>query len=213
MSHKSNKKLLCKLLAAASIKQLETKNKHNYIVAYDQIICSNITAWSTVTHSQVEADTLIISIVRELADILSDQSPKIKILSPDTDVLILALYLVSIVCSSNIEFELLNSTARRIIPVTPLVSKLGEKKARALLAAYILTGCDQIGKFSTVAKDRAFKVFLALPSDVIDRLAEMGDAFQTDDVITKAVSRYVMLLYARCPQDGKHWRSTLATLL
>ena len=212
MSHKSNKKLLCKLLAAASIKQLETKNKH-YIVAYDQIICSNITAWSTVTHSQVEAGALIISIVRELADILSDQSPKIKILSPDTDVLILALYLVSIGCSSNIEFELLNSTARRIIPVTPLVPKLGEKKARALLAAYILTGCDQIGKFSTVTKDRAFKVFLALPSDIIDRLAEMGDAFQTDDEITKAVSRYVMLLYARCPQDGKHWRSTLATLL
>lgn len=48
LSHKSNKKLLCKLLAAASIKQLETYNKQ-YIVAYDQIICSNITAWSMVT--------------------------------------------------------------------------------------------------------------------------------------------------------------------
>ena len=48
LSHKSNNKLLCKLLAAASIKQLETFNKQ-YIVAYDQIICSNITAWSMVT--------------------------------------------------------------------------------------------------------------------------------------------------------------------
>ena len=44
-----------------------------------------------------------------------------------------------------------------------------------------------------MAKDRAFKVFLALPYDVIDNLAEMVDAFQTDDEITKAVSRYVML--------------------
>ena len=52
-----------------------------------------------------------------------------------------------------------------------------------------------------MTKDRAFKVFLALPSDVIDRLAEMGDAFQTDDEITKAVSRYVMLLYARRQGD------------
>ena len=124
MSHKSNKKLLCKVLAAASIKQLETNNKQ-YIVAQT----SQRGQRSTVADSQVEADTLIISIVRELADILSDQSPKIKILSPDTDVLILALYLVSIGCSSNIEFELLNSTARKIIPVTPLVPKLGEKKA------------------------------------------------------------------------------------
>ena len=40
-----------------------------------------------------------------------------------------------------------------------------------------------------MAKDRAFKVFLALPYDVIDNLAEMVDAFQTDDEITKAVSR------------------------
>ena len=196
LSHKSNRKLLCKVLAAASIKQLETNNKQ-YIVAQTSQRGQRL----TVADSQVEADTLIISIVRELADILSDQSPKIKILSPDTDVLILALYLVSIGCSSNIEFELLNSTARRIIPVTPLVPKLGEKKARALLAAYILTGCDQIGKFSTVTKDRAFKVFLALPSDVIDRLAEMGDAFQTDGEIIKAVSRYVMLLYARRQDD------------
>ena len=39
-----------------------------------------------------------------------------------------------------------------------------------------------------MAKDRAFKVFLALPYDVIEKLAEMVDAFQTDDEITKAVS-------------------------
>ena len=44
-----------------------------------------------------------------------------------------------------------------------------------------------------MAKDRAFKVFLALPYDVIDNLAEMVDVLQTDDEITKAVSRYVML--------------------
>ena len=52
-----------------------------------------------------------------------------------------------------------------------------------------------------MAKDRAVKVFLALPYDVIDNLAEMVDAFQTDDEITKAVSRYVMLLYARRQDD------------
>ena len=76
-----------------------------------------------------------LAILRFLADlricfVKELQSPKIKILSPDTDVLILALYLVSIVCSSNIEFELLNSTARRIIPVTPLhwYPNLGRRK-------------------------------------------------------------------------------------
>ena len=60
-----------------------------------------------------------------------------------------------------------------------------------------------------MTKDRAFKVFLALPSDVIDNLAEMVDAFQTDDEITKAVSRYVMLLYARRQDDrGEIYKMT-----
>ena len=61
-----------------------------------------------------------------------------------------------------------------------------------------------------MAKDRAFKVFLALPYDVIDKLAEMVDAFQTDDEITKAVSRYnVMLLYARRQGDrGEIYKMT-----
>ena len=61
-----------------------------------------------------------------------------------------------------------------------------------------------------MAKDRAFKVFLALPYyDVIDNLAKMVDAFQTDDEITKAVSRYVMLLYARRQDDrGEIYKMT-----
>ena len=60
-----------------------------------------------------------------------------------------------------------------------------------------------------MAKDRAFKVFLALPYDVLDNLAEMVDAFQTDDEITKAVSRYVMLLYARRQEDrGEIYKMT-----
>ena len=60
-----------------------------------------------------------------------------------------------------------------------------------------------------MAKDRAFKVFLALPYDVTGNLAEMVDAFQTDDEITKAESRYVMLLYARRQDDrGEIYKMT-----
>ena len=60
-----------------------------------------------------------------------------------------------------------------------------------------------------MAKDRAFKVFLALPYDLNDNLAEMVDAFQTYDEITKAESRYVMLLYARRQDDrGEIYKMT-----
>ena len=129
-----------------------------------------------------------------------------RILSPDTDVLMLAVYLASTGCATEIEFELLNSKARRIIPVSSLAAQLGPKKSIGLLAAYILTGCDQIGKFNTVSKERAFKVFMTLGSDVIDKLAELGDDvnFSPTSDQSKAVSRFVMLLYAKRQDDRVH---------
>ena len=202
LSHRRNKELLCRLLATRAISQLGQKQ---YVIAYDQIIHSNIPEWSTATHTHIEADTLIICLVRELADLRAGSL--IRILSPDTDVLVLSVYLTAIDCTSAvIEFELLNAKARRIIPVTAVSDKLGQVKSQALLAAYILTGCDQIGKFNTISKDRAFKIFMTLPSPVIQSLAKLGDDFDismTSDV-GKAVSSYVMLLYATRQDDRAH---------
>ena len=158
LSHKMNKELLCRLLAARVIQHLD-RDKKQYAVANDQIIYSNIPGWSSFTHSQPESDTLIICLVRELCNLVGADRP-VRILSPDTDVLMLAVYLASTGCAAEIEFELLNSKARRIIPVSSLAAQLGPKNSIGLLAAYILTGCDQIGKFNTVSKERAFKVFM-----------------------------------------------------
>ena len=79
-----------------------------------------------------------------------------------------------------------------------MAAHLGPKKSQGLLAANVLPGCNQIGKFNTVFKDRAFKVFMSLVSDVIDGLAELGDDFTLDMASDrgKAESKFIMLL--RC---------------
>ena len=112
LSHRHIKELLCRLLATRAISQLDQKQ---YIIAYDGIIHSNIAGWSWFTHTHAEADTLIICLVRTLSDLRSD-CERVRILFPDTDILMLALYLSSTSCKAVIEFDLLHSKARRIIP-------------------------------------------------------------------------------------------------
>ena len=123
----------------------------------------------------------------------------IRILFPDTDVLILALYLMSTGCTAPIEFELLNSQARRIASYYyhHWQLTLGQRKANTCsICAYWV--CFQIGKFNTVSKDRAFKVFMRLASDVNNGLAELGAdfTFEMTSDCGKAVSKFIMLLYA-----------------
>ena len=176
-----------------------------YVIAYDQIVHSNITDWSGFTHSQAEGDTLVICLVRELTRLRSEQS--VKILSPDTDVLMLSLYLTTTGCMSRVEFELLNNKARRTIQVSTLAAHLGEMKIAALLSAYVVTGCDQIGKFNTISKERAFKVLISLEdNDMINKLAELGEDFNfsMSSDVGKAVSRYFMFLYAKRQDDRAH---------
>lgn len=54
-----------------------------------------------------------------------------------------------------------------------------------------------------MSKDRAFKVFMRLASDVINGLAELGAdfTFEMTSDCGKAVSKFIMLLYAKRKDD------------
>ena len=126
----------------------------------------------------------------------------VKILSPDTDVLMLAIN--SAVYSSRcyLVFELLSGKARRELDVGTIVRKLGEQKAKGLLGAYVCTGCDQIGKFNSVTKARALAVFMECPLSIADGLSQLGqDMGEVRDDASNAVTRYVNLLYAKRKED------------
>ena len=90
---------MCDLFAKRSIEMLQ-KNRKQFVVGYGTSITSNIVNWIHQNHDHEEADTLLICIIRQIIEVEKKQ-PKDKIVSPDKDVLVLAIQLsaeMSIFC-------------------------------------------------------------------------------------------------------------------
>ena len=69
---------------------------------------------------------------------------------------------------------------------------LGSKQAEAILGFHVLTGCDQIGRFSGKSKSSWWQEFLKCNEDALIALAKLGDeevlpSFSTLDNIERLV--------------------------
>jgi hypothetical protein len=193
LSHPLNKQRLCEVFAQLSIKRL-TDLGGRFVVGYGTKIVSNITGWTRKHHDHDEADTLIVCVAGEIARLNQSNSEfSVKILSPDTDVLMLAInYCVMCVPGCRIIFELPCGKNRRELNVDAIVNKLGEHKAKGLLGANVCTGCDQICKFNSITKARALAVFLDCPMNIVNGLSQLGDELNAvSDGTLDAVTRYV----------------------
>ena len=196
LSHPVNKQRICDIFAKQSIEMLQKKTKQ-FVVGYGTSITSNINGWTTQSYDHDEADTLIICIIREIIE-LENQQLKVRIVSPDTDVLMLALHFANYI----IVFELLSSKSRRQINVNSLVNCLGRSKSLGLLCAYVCTGCDQVGKFNSISKGRAVTTYMDCPTDLINDLQKLGQDFNDIAESTiRAVTQYIMLLYTKKKED------------
>ena len=193
---------MCEIFAEMAIKRFSERSK-KYVVGYGTKLVSNLAGWSQEHHSHDEADTLIICVTREMARLNNSLGTfSVKILSPDTDVLMLAIDYSLNQPTINIVFELLSGKARRKLAINMIIEKLGESRAKGLLGAYVSTGCDQIGKFSSVTKARAFTVFIQGPDIIADGLSQLGqDISEVSDSALNAVTNYVNLLYAKKKED------------
>ena len=200
LSHPVNKQHMCDIFAKQSIEMLQKTTKQ-FVIGYGTTIVSNMRGWMTQNHDHDEADTLIVCIVREVLKLENEQL-KVRIVSPDTDVLMLALHLTANIANSNIVFEVLSSKYRRQIDVTSLVNSIGRLKSIGLLSAYVFTGCDQVGKFSSISKARALTTYMDCSDDLIDDLQKLGQDFnEISESTIKAVARYIMLLYTKKKED------------
>ena len=176
------------------------------LLQYGTRIVSNLASerWPHLNHNHDEADTLIVCILRELLH--PDQS-KARIISPDTDVLMLLVEYAATVCPSNrlITFELLSSNSRRDISVNQVVQSLDSSISLGLMSAFVYTGCDHVGKFNSITKCRVFNVFLEYPDDVINELQRLGESFtDISDTAMNALVQYTMLLYAKNKAEANY---------
>ena len=114
---------------------LQDTNK-KFVVGFGTTITSNISGWVHQSHNHYEADTLLICMLKELNS-LDGQQQIMGIISPDTDVLMLALHLSAKEMSIKFLFELLNSKSKREIDVTSVIDHLGRPKSLGIIGAYI----------------------------------------------------------------------------
>ena len=130
------------------------------------------------------------------------------IISPDTDVIVLAVNFVQQIDEDvKVEFQLITSRGSRTISVKRAVNVLGKEHSRALLGAFIMTGCAHIGVFKGLTKSRCFNVFLEIESatygTILDALSCLGTSISLSTFQIKALTRFVILLYSSKRKEDK----------
>ena len=143
---------------------------------------------SLVTHSQEEADTLLL-----LHALSIDRHAEVVIASPDTDVFLLMIQMYpSLPC--NISFLTGKGNLKRNIPVQPVYNKLGHRRASAILGFHALTGSDMSGRFAGRSKEWCFKVFMACDDDILNALESLGHRDLSQEEYDQ-LERFVCQLY------------------
>ena len=179
---------------------LENANKA-YVIAYGSVLKSNVPNWSETSHKHPEADTLLICLINESSQFVPELS--IILVSPDTDVLMLTLHYISTQSQSasdiDIVFQLLTSKGRRSFPINIIINYFGADICSSLLGLYVFTGCDQIGRFKSITKERTFKAFLNTVnsgnSEITDCLKFMGEEIVIPVEHQKSLERLTVLFF------------------
>ena len=202
LSHPENKRKMTEFFANDCVEMLKTKDKR-FVVTYGTTIIANIPGWTDFSHKHLEADTLLICVINKVAELWrqSTQSTRISIrlISPDTDVLMLALnFLAMSGTSIEILFELLNKN-RRQIRINQIIEHFGLSACLGFLGVYIYTGCDQIGKFNTITKARAFQTYLMILDEnrtaILNSLIQLGQETAVSTEIIHGLTKFAILLY------------------
>ena len=131
-----------------------------------------------LSHSHEEADTIIPNQV--LAASSGTTLPEIHVWSPDTDVFLLLLDLLSnelIDEKISLIFRTGTGRHRRLVDINRCMLAVGKKKSRGLVALHNFYGADWGGKFCGKSKKTWIKAFIDLEEadPILDAFAGLGE--------------------------------------
>ena len=107
-----------------------------------------------------EADTLLIRHGIDFSK-KTDSNASIRIISPDTDVLILGIYFADSLCKVT-----KMKTFSNEFDIQQIAEGLGKDRSKTLLLLHAISGCDTVGRFACKGKLTWFKGFLKLQNDL-----------------------------------------------
>ena len=178
LSSSSTKKRLTCMLAEGLLEHF-SKEKFIFfrmVVVYDTFIKESD---SVEIHTHEEADTLIPHQV--LVSVTGNPNRKIDVFSPDTDVLLLLINLVSqgqIGAPTSLTFITGVGTKRRKIDIFERVEVIGHRKGQGLLGLHNFSGSDWGGKFVGISKKTWMKAYMNLSDDnpALDSFKKLGES-------------------------------------
>lgn len=144
---------------------------------------------SYLSSNHEEADTLLIL----HASHASNRGQTVHILSPDTDVFILAVRRLRQL-GENTCMIVGTGEKRRIVPIKPVHDAVGSTIAEALPGFHAFTGCDTTGKFTGKGKVTCWNTLTAARPNVI-RAFGLGETNELSQNTFDALEEFVCRLY------------------
>jgi hypothetical protein len=124
--------------------------------------------------SQEEADTRMLL---HALDASQRGAKTICIQSPDTDVLVLALWCYKDLCAETSMLVGTGSGAqRRLIPLGPIYEALGNERVFSLPVFHAFSGCDQTGTFCGKSKQSGWNALQKSDDLIMRAFGNMGSA-------------------------------------
>jgi hypothetical protein len=143
-----------------------------------------------LSSTQEEADTLLL--LHALHAVRS--GTEVQIISPDTDVLLLALRRYPQL-GHNPSFVTGVGVKRRTISLKPIYDSIGERLAASLPGFHAFTGCDSTGHFAGKGKQACWKVLKKSTNNVIEAFIQLGTRCAISPEMEIALEQFVCQLY------------------
>ena len=154
---------------------------------------------------QEEADTRMLL---HALDATQRGATSITIQSPDTDVLVLTLWIYRRLCPDT---TVIVGTGgkRRTIPPGPLYEAVGEELVKALPGFHAFSGCDQTGTISGKSEVSYWNTLKKAERSVLDAFSSLRTTDTIQDDIYMTLERFVCQFYIPSTQlrtiGGVRW--------
>ena len=132
---------------------------------------------------------ILYKLILHMAEASRSGAKSVLIYSPDTDVLVLAVYHYPRLCANTV-FVTRNGTAK-MIRIRDIYEALGDDKVSALLGLHAPSGCDNTGSFAGKAKISFWKAFRDASEECIRGLSKLGIISDVDTETLSSIERFV----------------------
>ena len=189
LSNSDNKDQLATYLAKKLLHFYRDSTK-SVIVATKDGAASNGAAVDHLHSNHEEADTLLILHAISASRLMSN----VHIMTPDTDVFVLALQKLHLM-SNKVSMLVGTGSTRRLVKLQPIHQALDENLAAGIVGFHAFTGSDTTGRIAGKGKQTCWKLFKKANKDILKAFAQLGQTLFPSTEVIQGLEEFVCSLF------------------